>query len=82
MPKDPNKVTFESLLKSIKAKDSFNIPTKSLNHEGKSYDLNSSIISRYRTTQTKNIEPAAIALSTSIMLDVGIKTLFLLRVVK
>ena len=61
--KDPNKVTFESLLKSIKAKDSFNIPTKSLNHEGKSYDLNSSIISRYRTTQTKNIEPAAIALS-------------------
>lgn len=43
MPKDPNKVTFESLLKSIKAKDSFNIPTKSLNHGGKSYDLNSSI---------------------------------------
>jgi len=61
--KIPIKLHFESLLKSIKAKDSFNIPTKSLNHGGKSYDLNSSIISGYRTTQTKNIEPAAIALS-------------------
>ena len=61
--KIPIKLHFESLLKSIKAKDSFNIPTKSLNQGGKSYDLNSSIISRYRTTQTKNIEPAAIALS-------------------
>ena len=63
MPKDPNKVKFELLLKSIKVKDSFNIPTESLNHEGKSYDLNSSIISRYRTTQTKHIEPATIDLS-------------------
>jgi len=61
--KIPIKLHFESLLKSIKAKDSFNIPTKSLNHGGKSYDLNSSITSGYRTTQTKNIEPAAIALS-------------------
>ena len=61
--KIPIKLHFESLLKSIKAKDSFNIATKSLNHGGKSYDLNSSIISGYRTTQTKNIEPAAIALS-------------------
>ena len=61
--KIPIKLHFESLLKSIKAKDSFNIPTKSLNHGGTSYDLNSSIISGYRTTQTKNIEPAAIALS-------------------
>ena len=61
--KIPIKLHFESLLNSIKAKDSFNIPTKSLNHGGKSYDLNSSIISGYRTTQTKNIEPAAIALS-------------------
>jgi hypothetical protein len=63
IPEAPNRQTFRSLLKSIKANDSFNIPTKSLNHDGNPYALNSSIISRYLTTQTKNIEPAATALS-------------------
>jgi hypothetical protein len=45
IPEAPKRETFLSSLKSIKAKDSFNIPTKSLNHEGSSYTLNSSIIS-------------------------------------
>ena len=34
IPEEPNRETFRSLLKSIKANDSFNIPTKSLNHDG------------------------------------------------
>ena len=63
IPVAPNKVTFESLLKNINAKDNFIMPTKSLSQAGRPYALNSPIISRYLTTQTKKMEPAAKALS-------------------
>lgn len=50
-------------------KDNFKIPTKSLNHVGNLYKINSFFMFSYRTTQTKNKETNKSILITASMVE-------------